>query len=438
MLESFATILLNLYLDIAPLLLFGFLVAGFLHLLVTEENVVRHLGARDGLSVLKSTLFAIPLPLCSCSVVPVVASLRRKGASPGASVSFLVAAPQVGADSYLLTHGLLGLPFALYRLLASLITSLCAGFFENLLPESKRTAAEGDVAAETPGETETAGRATNPPGLWARIRGLPAYLMELLGSLANSLLVGLVLAALIIAIIPDNLLSDLLEGRSWISMLLMLAVGIPMYVCATASTPLAAAFVLKGVSPGAALVFLLTGPATNIVTLSMLSRSLGRRPVLIYLLSISVVAVAAGLVLDLAPSGMFSITSPAEMEHPEGLWYKAVAGVLLAAMLLRYYLERLRGRMRAGREARMPMTGEATTERSRLRVLGMSCAHCAGRVEEAVKALNMVENIRVDHAADLLEYSIIPGSASSRVEEQVRQAVEEAGYDVDDLSRPAE
>lgn len=399
----------SLYLEIAPLLIFGLSIAGLLHLLVPESLVERHLGGRGPLSVLKATLFAIPLPLCSCSVVPVVAGLRRKGASRGAAVGFLVAAPQIGADSFILTQGMLGLPFALYRAAASFVTALLAGASESLLPEPPAT-------PKRP-ETDTARRRAWP------IEFLN-YAQELLGSMASSLLLGLVLAALILVLVPDGALDGLLAGRDWAGRLLMLLVGVPMYVCATASTPIAAALVMKGVSPGAALVFLLTGPATNIVTLAMLRDSLGLRPMLIYLASIASVALGAGWLLDRLP-GLAATLQHAGHAHSvdeTGVW-ALVASVLLGIMLLRHFGRPLWKRLK-------PAKPTGAVVREELAVYGMTCAHCAGRVVQAIEATGLAGDAEADPGANRVRFrALAPLDEAGRA--RLAQAIELAGFSLE-------
>jgi uncharacterized protein len=391
----------SLYLEIAPLLVFGLAVAGLLHVLVPEEAVERHLGRRGRFGTLKATLFAIPLPLCSCSVVPVVAGLRRKGASQGASVSFLIAAPQIGADSFLLTQGLLGLPFAAYRAAASFLTALVAGLAVQRLPDSNEPLQSGGVSAGPPRRT---------------LREFAGYAQDLLGSMANNLLIGLVLAALILVFLPDEIIGDLLQGQDWLGRLLMLAVGIPMYVCATASTPIAAALVVKGVSPGAALVFLLTGPATNILTLAMLRSSLGLRAMGVYLLSIAGFSLAAGWLLDRMPTLSAALVEAPCLHGEESLtWWGLGGALLLGGMLLLHYLKPL-----------FRPSPSASSEE--LAVFGMTCAHCAGRIVKAVEATGLVADAVADPAGNRVRYRPLPGASQDERRRRLKEAIELAGF----------
>jgi uncharacterized membrane protein YraQ (UPF0718 family)/copper chaperone CopZ len=412
MLDAFLTELMQLTLTIAPLLLFGFVIAGLLHVLVRESLVVRHLGRPGWRSVWWATLVGVPLPLCSCSVVPVVASLRRKGASDGASVGFLISAPQIGADSFLLTQGLMGLGFACYRVGAAFVTALTAG----LLIDAGKSGALPPPAPAT--EAEQAGRSLALK-FWRHIQ-------ELVGSLATNLLVGLLLAALILVLLPEGLLAQWQGDSPWLAMLIALGVGIPLYVCATASTPIAAALVAKGLHPGAALVFLLAGPATNMVTLVMLRGSLGRRAITTYLAAISLVALLAGALM-----GFFHVELNQELtghhDHggPAG-WWSQVAVAIVAGLLLMHYAGQLRQRF--GR--RKTREGELSERNLTLEVAGMTCAHCVGRVDQALRQTGLLEEVAVDLGAGQARLTLRDGTPAGEARRRLVEAVEAAGYTV--------
>lgn len=413
MLSSFLEPLGRLALEIAPLLVFGLSVAGLLHLFVTEATVLRHLGRPGWRAVLSSTLIAVPLPLCSCSVVPVAASLRRKGASDGATVSFLIAAPQIGADSYLLTLGLLGPFFAVYRLLCSLFTALTAGFLLDFK----------GIPITRPREAEEAAR----PRRGRVLQEFFAHVEELVGSLANNLLLGLVLATLILALLPDGWLASWQGHSPWLSMLAMLAIGLPLYVCATASTPIAAALVAKGLHPGAALVFLLAGPATNMVTMVMLKGSLGWRALGVYLGTISTFALAAGWLL-----GRFSLEGATRLAHPHehaaGSWLSWAGAAVMAGLLLRHYL-------RVWRRRRPPSVGvRSESGVVDLVVEGMTCEHCAGRVEQAARESGLVDVVGVDPGTGRLSVRLLDGRKLTEVRRGLAQRLAAAGYSLPEES----
>ena len=256
--------------------------------------VARHLGGNSKLSVVKASLFGIPLPLCSCGVIPAAIGLRRQGAGRGASAAFLVSTPESGVDSIAITYALLDPVMTVLRPVAAFITATVTGLLINLLPDEPAVALEAG-AGESPVEEIP----VENQGLWQRISdGLSYAFGGLLKDIGGWLLVGVAIAGLIGFLVPDDLFV-FLQGHNFLSMLAMLLIGIPIYICASASTPIAAALILKGISPGAALVFLLAGPATNAATLTLVGRFWGRAATTVYLFSIAVCSLALGGLTDL-------------------------------------------------------------------------------------------------------------------------------------------
>lgn len=285
-------------LEAAPYVLFGFFVAGLLKALVPEDVVARHLGKSSTGSVLKASLFGVPLPLCSCGVIPAAIGLRKQGASKGASAAFMVSVPETGVDSIAITWALLGPLMTLVRPLAALLSATLTGILINLLPPDAEP-----VAVEKPAcgcSSSCCGEAQTPakPPLRTRLAdGLRYAFGDLLGDIGKWLLLGIVIAGVIAALVPDDFVTRYLGSETG-SLLIMLLVGIPMYICASASTPIAAALILKGLSPGAALVFLLAGPATNAATLAVVTRFFGRAATAVYLLSIALSSLLFGYLLN--------------------------------------------------------------------------------------------------------------------------------------------
>lgn len=392
--------------EVSIYLLFGFFVAGVLHVLFPESIVRRHLGSDSFGSVMKSTLFGIPIPLCSCGVVPVAASLRNSGASRGATISFLISTPQVGADSFMITYSLLGWVFGLFRIGASLVTALVAGLVVNII-KGKNTLQSNkplmnDISQESYGD---------------RLKSIFSYIeYELLGSIANALLVGIIAAGIISALIPDGFFEKHL-GSNFLSMVLMLAAGIPMYVCASASTPIAASLIMKGISPGAALVFLLTGPATNVITISTVVKTLGKKSAFVYLASIAVVSLALGYLLNVftARYGFDNIIPVHQHEMLPG-WLKAGGTVLLSIMLGWYYFKRKISK----KETDM---GE---NKISLNVEGMTCMHCAGNVKKAVESVAGTSNVLVDLGGKTVFFEMEEGGDMAKV----KAAITFSGYKV--------
>ena len=290
--------------QMSPYLLFGFLVAGLLSIFVSQEMVERHLGGKGMVPILKASLFGLPMPLCSCGVIPVSMSLHQRGASKGATISFLLATPQTGVDCILVTYSLLGPVFAIFAPVAALVTSLVGGLLVSLFghaPEDKGADREDhDPVHPQSDGSQAAGKCCCHPLVTPRRRlldGLRYSFLSLPRDIGKSLLVGLAIAAVISALVPDDFFAQKL-GRGLPAMLVMMLIGIPIYVCTSGSVPLAAAMILKGLSPGAAFVFLMTGPVTNAAGLATLWNTLGRRTAILYLITVAVCALAGGFLLD--------------------------------------------------------------------------------------------------------------------------------------------
>jgi uncharacterized membrane protein YraQ (UPF0718 family)/copper chaperone CopZ len=396
--------------EVAIYLLFGFLVAGVLHVMFPESLVRRHLGKGSLGSVFKATVFGIPLPLCSCGVVPVATSLKRSGASRGAVVSFLVSTPQIGADSFMVTYSLIGWVFALFRIAASFITSIFAGILVNLSGRRDERRME-----------EPAKRFDLPEPDWKeRLRGLYSYVeYSLLGSIANALVAGIILAGIISAYVPESLFQRYL-GSPLLSMLLMMMIGIPMYVCAAASTPIAASLILKGLSPGAALVFLLTGPATNAVNITTVSKIVGKKSTALYLTSIAVVSLSLGYLLNTLHN-VYGL-SPIHLHHQHEIlpsWLKIGGSVLLLGMLGWYYVQiKLLPNLRKERVM--------SSQSVELFVKGMTCMHCVETVKNAVSSVDGVSDVNV-----LLDKGVVLFRMEKQEAlEQVKTRIRNAGYEV--------
>jgi uncharacterized membrane protein YraQ (UPF0718 family) len=339
--------------DASIYVLFGILVGGLLKVFLSPATVARHLGEGRFSSVIKAALLGIPMPLCSCGVLPAAAALKRQGANNGATASFLIATPESGVDSIAITYALLDPVMTVARPAAAFLAATTAGVAENLMaPPEATLAAKPDLSCTVDaccdGEDCTTEEHRRHHSLAEMLRaGLGYAFGELWGDLAVWFAVGILLAGAITVAVPTEVMGRFLGGGV-ISMLLMLAVGIPLYICATASTPIAAALILKGVSPGAALVFLLAGPATNITSLTVLVGVLGKRATAIYLASIALVAVAAGLLVDqvyaalgLAPAAI--VGGAAEIVPA---WAQIAGASLLIVLSIRPVWRSLKGRWR--------------------------------------------------------------------------------------------
>jgi len=332
-------------------LLLGFVLAGVFAVLVPSRLLMRFLGRGKIRSVLWAAAIGTPLPLCSCGVLPTALGLSRQGATRGATVSFLISTPEIGIDSIALSYALMDPIITVFRPIAAFITATVAGIATNLWGGRRQDgpveAINGDVTLAEPREEPTPGSERRLPldgnggprfaSQWTAVRKIFAYgFGDVLDDIAHWLILGVILAALVAVLLPASVIERYLGG-GLVTMLAMLAIGIPIYTCASASTPVAAALVLKGLSPGAALVFLLSGPATNVGAIVVLLKFLGRRVVAIYLVSIAVVSLAAGYTLDwiyrtwqLIPAATFGKATGFVPEQ-----VKVASALLLLALLAR-------------------------------------------------------------------------------------------------------
>lgn len=276
--------------QMAPYLLFGFLVAGVLSVFLSAAFVERHLSGRGFWPLFKASAFGVPLPLCSCGVIPVAMSLRRHRASRGAVISFLLSTPQTGVDSIAVTYSLLGPVMAVYRPVVALITGLLGGSATAVLGSGKF-----DDEQEAGCEDDCCKDILKKKNRLRRIFRHGFYTLP--KDIGKSMIVGLVIAAFLGAVVPDDFFAEKI-GTGIGAMLLMMLAGIPVYVCATASIPIAAVLLAKGLSPGAIMVFLMTGPATNAATITTIWKVLGSRTMFVYLGTVVVCALGSGLVLD--------------------------------------------------------------------------------------------------------------------------------------------
>jgi uncharacterized protein len=364
----------RLLVDSSVYMLFGILVGGLLKVFLSPSYVARHLGQGRISSVFKAALLGIPLPLCSCGVLPAAASLKKQGANNGATAAFLVSTPESGVDSMAITYALLDPIMTVARPLAAMASALAAGIGVNLWAPAKG-ADQATPDLSCPVDNCCDGIDCFPEEhsqhhTWGQrlAAGLRYALGELWGDLAAWFFVGLLLAGIITSLVPAEVMSSYLGG-GWQSMLIMLAVGIPLYICATASTPIAAALILKGVSPGAALVFLLAGPATNVTSLTVLYGVLGKRASFIYLVSIAVMAVLSGMALDQVYAGL-GISASAVVGQAREIvphWARLAGAVVLMALSVRPLWRSLKARFSRGKH-----------EHTELRPMGDIGGSCSG------------------------------------------------------------
>ena len=343
----------GLLLDASVYILFGLLVGGLVKAFLSPHAVARHLGQSRFKSVFKAALLGIPIPLCSCGVLPAALSLKKQGANNGATTAFLISTPESGVDSIAITYALLDPIMTIARPIVAFFTAAFAGIAENFANfEGNQRPMAPDLACpvdaccdgiECPPETHKRHHSFKEK-LFA---GIKFALTEFWEDLAGWFFIGLIIAGTIAALLPDDLFGRYL-GEGLPAMLIMLAIGIPLYICATASTPIAAALILKGVSPGAALVFLLAGPATNIASLTVLTGVLGKRATAIYITTIAVSAVLFGLLLDQVYR-FWGLTARAMVGQASEIipgWVKIIGAAFLLAISIKPLWQTIKGLFR--------------------------------------------------------------------------------------------
>lgn len=402
--------LIVLVLDMAPWLLIGFLIAGILHVFFPDGKINKLLGEANLKSVIRAALIGIPLPLCSCGVIPTGVSIHKNGASKGAAISFLISTPQTGVDSIMVTYSLLGLPFAIVRPIVALITGVFGGFFANQAEKDKPT------VSNSIGSSTNNSKTKNP-----LLEIFRYAFIDFLQDIAKWLLIGLLLAALIAVVVPDDFFASYIHN-DFVGMLIILAASIPVYVCATSSVPIAAVLMLKGISPGAALVFLMAGPATNAATISVIGNSMGRKTLFIYLGTLIIGALFSGLFIDyLLPREWFTQTLSTH-HHEHGLlpeWLSIVSGVVLTGLIINIYLKKMWKKFSKKAEPQFKLdTGDITVF-----VRGMNCNHCKMNVETNLNKLEGIDSVLVDLEAE--QVTLSGGNVDLL---KVKEIVEGIGY----------
>lgn len=288
----------NIYFESAIYVIFGFIISGILYAWISPKDVSKHLGKSDFLSVLKATLLGLPLPLCSCGAVPAALHLRQRNASKGSTLAFLISTPETGIDSIAISYALLGPIYTIVRPVAAFITAILTGIVANIFLPAEAVSANTEEPSPCQICSILPGSNRCPHTFWERIGAAFRFSFgEFLHELSKWLLIGFIAAGIISAVIPESFLQNYL-GSGLSAMLILLAIGIPIYICASSSTPIAMALLLKGVSPGAVLVFLLAGPATNVATFTMVGKFIGKRALFIYLSCIILFSLMFGILFE--------------------------------------------------------------------------------------------------------------------------------------------
>ena len=337
---------ISLFVESAPYLLLGMFIAGVIHQMVPKGWIENLLGSNK--SIATAAVIGAPLPLCSCSVIPVAMGIRRSGASKASTASFLVSTPETGVDSIGITYALMGPVMAIARpisaIFSAIITGIAVAIWGTETEATMQQTTEPSSCCHS--KSSCSSQATKPSNsYWSQMKTVFVYGFDkLLVDFMGWLLIGLFFAALILTFVPANWMAA--YGTGPIAMIVMVVISIPMYICATASTPIAVGLMMAGISPGAALVFMLTGPATNIATLMVIKNELGKRELVLYLIALISSALACGFILD-AAIGYFNWSI--DLSHGEhsdmlGLIHQ-ISAIVLGLLMLRIAFKKLRNKL---------------------------------------------------------------------------------------------
>jgi len=406
--EEFISIFWNISVEMAPWLLLGFFFSGIFHAFVPMDYTMRHLGKNNFVSVLKAVLIGIPLPLCSCGVIPTSISLYKNGASKAATNAFLISTPQTGKDSFMATYALMGLPFAIIRPIFAIISGIFGGLLGMIF--FKKNTIDSNYIIEN--------QIDNKLTLKQKIiKSFEYGFITMVSDLWKWLVMGIIIATLITLLVPDDFYNEYI-GNFWIETAIVLLLSIPLYVCATGSIPIALSLILKGFSPGTALLLLMIGPATNITTFSMIYHALGKKFVLVYLFSVIISSLFFAWFINAFFDKKWLISSinfsKITMNHTSII---SIICTIILFCLIFYSIYLLY--INANKKSNMAYN-------KILNVEGMTCNHCKLNVEKNLKNITGITNVNADFQNNSVE---IEGNANW---DEVIKTISELGYSVKD------
>lgn len=409
--------------EMAPWLLLGLIFAGLLKVYFPQDKVQKYMGKPTTKSAVNASLLGIPMPLCSCGVIPTGISFFRNGASKGATNSFLISTPQTGVDSIFATYSMLGWPFAVLRPIVAFVTGIAGGILTNILAKEKPAPKVQEAPKPAFAGFSMAPQTAKPTGnslltVKPQVQNKPTNgatcndsscgchsekpkgntfvqathyaFIELLQDIAKWLIIGFLIAALISVILPDDFFSSF-KGLGFLEILVILAASVPIYICATGSIPIAAVLLLKGVSPGAALVFLMAGPATNVATISVIGNTMGRKSLFVYLGSIIGGAIVFGSLINWLIPADFILSKVMHIHSGEHemvpMWLQITSSVvLIGSLIFGYFYQRF--------EKNKQKT-KAMAQKT-IKVEGMTCSHCEASVTRNLMKLEGIDEVIAD------------------------------------------
>ena len=366
--------------ELSPWLLLGMFLSGLLHVILPTKFVRQKLRGFSG--VLKSVAIGVPLPLCSCGVIPAGIGLKKDGASSGAAVGFLISTPQTGVDSMLVSASFFGWPFALFKLISAAVMGILGGvWIDRKLDDPAEKTGELNVLH---GDPQGHNHVSDKQKSWGQ---LVPHAIDMLRSIWVWLLVGVIVTAIIDQFNIEPLTAQINEWGLLPAMVLVLLFSIPLYVCATASVPIAAALVNSGLPPAVALVFLMAGPATNVATMGAIRSNLGTRSLAIYLSTIVVGSMVTAYLFD----SLVAVTTIAGGAHVHNVtaWWAQMSAAIVLALIGMFTFEKLKRRMTSAKIA-------SDSSGQTIAIDGMSCGNCVRKLETLIESQTGVESVKVD------------------------------------------
>lgn len=418
--------------EMAPWLILGLVFAGLLKVYFPQKHIDKYLGKPNFKSSLNASLLGIPMPLCSCGVIPTGISFYKNGASKGATNSFLISTPQTGVDSIFATYSMLGWPFAVLRPIVAFFTGVAGGALTNWLIKekpAKKASPFANLKIDTGalGGTSDGVCADDSCGCHepkvddkrhSLVKAADYAFVELLQDIAKWLILGFLIAALISVLLPNDFFSSF-QGLGIIEILVVLAASVPIYICATGSIPIAAVLLMKGVSPGAALVFLMAGPATNVATMTVLGKTMGKKSLIIYLSTIIGGAIVFGMLTNwLIPTDfilgkLMHIHGDAGEHEMLPEWLQLGSALVLIASIIGGYFY-----LQFSKKQKMSKVEGVTVN-----VTGMTCSHCEASVKKNLEALKGITNVIANYKTN----SVIISGTNINIQ-KVKETVNGLGY----------
>jgi len=378
--QSFIEEFWSLCIETAPYLLLGMFFSGLIYIFIDSKFILKHIGSKSLSSILKSTLMGIPIPLCSCGVIPVASTIRNSGASKGSTVSFLISTPQTGIDSIFMTYGMMGPVFAIFRPFAAFISGIISGIVVNRFDDESHNHVSKNYSNQ------------EKVNLIERLKiGFNYGFVVLPSDILVPLLQGLSVAALISIVIPPDFIATYFSDSKYLVFILMLFISLPIYVCATASVPIAVALMAKGVSAGAVFVFLMAGPATNASSIAVVKKILGKKVMFLYLFLVATISVFFGIVFDLFLRAELPISLHHHAHDHGQNYFSTILAISFILLMINAYFNK-------SRTINMTNFSENTKFNDKLSLIvkGMTCSHCKQSVENGLGNIPEVENTIVN------------------------------------------